>query len=182
MSKPGSKPGRSVNRAELAELFGVSLPTVDSWLRDGCPFVQKGAKGREWVLESATVHRWLVERAVGDVATACDGPADAMTADDAKRRKAVADAVVAEIAADEALDAVVDRQEAAADIAAFCVALRAALSNACAKLAGRAAVMTGAPEIQELAETEINRAFGSARAELAHRWADDQGPAGGAAG
>lgn len=177
-----SKPGQRVNRAELADLFGVSLPTVDAWIRDGCPFAVKGAKGREWAFESATVHRWLVDRAVADVAAGYEGEIGVITADEAKRRKAVADAVVAEIGADDALDEVVNRHEAAADVAGFCISLRTGLSNACAKLAGRAATMTGAPEIQEMAETEINRAFDSARAELAQRWGDDQGSEGGGAG
>lgn len=178
-----SKPGRSVNRAELAELFGVSLPTVDSWLRDGCPYAVQGAKGREWGFETGTVHRWLVDRAVGDVAAAYEGEIGTVTAEEAKRRKAVADAVVAEIAADQALDDVVNRHDAADDVASFCIALRAGLSNACAKLAGRAATMTSAPEIQELAETEINRAFDTAHAELASDWTDhEHQPSGGGAG
>ncbi|MGF7175858.1 terminase small subunit [Azospirillum doebereinerae] len=170
-----SKPGSRVNRAELADVFGVSLPTIDSWVRDGCPFAEKGAKGREWAFETANVHRWLVDRAVADVAAGYEGEIGGITAEEAKRRKAVADAVVAEIGADEALDQVVNRHEAAADVASFCISLRTGLSNACAKFAGRAAAMTGAPEIQALAEKEINQAFDSARDDLAKRWGDAQG-------
>lgn len=165
-----SKPGQRVNRAELADVFGVSLPTVDAWVRDGCPFAEKGAKGREWAFETADVHRWLVDRAVADVAAGYEGEIGVITADEAKRRKAVADAVVAEIKADEALNEVVNRHEAAADVAGFCISLRTGLSNAVAKIAGRAAAMTGAPEIQAMAEKEINQAFDAARDELVKAW------------
>jgi phage terminase Nu1 subunit (DNA packaging protein) len=51
------------NRAELARMFGIALTTVDTWLRLGCPFDQKGAPGREWVFDTADVARWREERA-----------------------------------------------------------------------------------------------------------------------
>lgn len=42
----------------LAEWFGVSVPSVDGWLRRGCPHVQKGDKGRPWVFDILEVARW----------------------------------------------------------------------------------------------------------------------------
>ena len=59
---PGSV--RKVNRAELAEVFGVSLPTVDAWVRAACPFDQRGTSGKKWVFDTADVFRWREERAV----------------------------------------------------------------------------------------------------------------------
>src|SRR5579883_1132301 len=34
-----------VNKAELARVFGVSAPTVDRWIVDGCPIVKGGSNG-----------------------------------------------------------------------------------------------------------------------------------------
>ena len=48
--------------------------------------------------------------------------------------------------------------------------LKSGLSNAAAKIAGRATTITSAPAIQEMAETELNRAFAAAKAELDIRW------------
>jgi phage terminase Nu1 subunit (DNA packaging protein) len=50
--------GREVNRTELAEINGVSLPTVESWVRRGCPVVQRGGRGRAWQFNTAEVRNW----------------------------------------------------------------------------------------------------------------------------
>jgi phage terminase Nu1 subunit (DNA packaging protein) len=49
-----------VNRAELASLFEVSLPTVDAWVRKGCPVVERGGRGREWKFHFSEVFNWRV--------------------------------------------------------------------------------------------------------------------------
>lgn len=54
------------NRTQLAEVFGVSMPTVDGWVRGGCPVVQRGSRGVEWVFDTAAVAKWLRDRAVTD--------------------------------------------------------------------------------------------------------------------
>lgn len=50
--------GRNVNRTELAEINGVSMPTVDDWVSRGCPVVQRGGRGRAWVFNTAEVRSW----------------------------------------------------------------------------------------------------------------------------
>ncbi len=58
--------GQKVNRRTLAGIFGVSLPTVDAWVRAGCPFDQRGSTGKEWVFDTADVGRWREERAAAE--------------------------------------------------------------------------------------------------------------------
>lgn len=84
--------GQKVNRKQLADVFGVSLPTVDAWVRQGCPSDQQGGRGREWVFDTADVMRWREELARAD-----GGGQD--TADDnaLKRRKLAADVRAAEL-------------------------------------------------------------------------------------
>lgn len=60
----GKGRGQKVNRGELAAVFGISLPTVDTWVRAGCPYDEKGqGKGRPWVFDTADVAAWREERA-----------------------------------------------------------------------------------------------------------------------
>ncbi len=84
--------GQKVNRKQIADVFGVSLPTVDAWLRAGCPYDQKGERGKEWVFDTADVMRWREQLARDDA-----GGQD--TQDDATldRRKKLAAARLAEL-------------------------------------------------------------------------------------
>lgn len=84
--------GRDVNRADLAAIFGVSLPTIDSWVKNGCPGVKSGiGKGGTWSFDTAAVARWREQRAA-------DEAAGDTVADEAalKRRKLFAETVAAE--------------------------------------------------------------------------------------
>lgn len=47
-----------VNRVEIANRCGVSLPTIDAWVRKGCPYVSRGSKGREWKFDVSAVFVW----------------------------------------------------------------------------------------------------------------------------
>lgn len=55
--------GQNCNRGELAEFFGVAPPTVDSWVRAGCPVVQKGQRGVAAVFNTADVADWRTMKA-----------------------------------------------------------------------------------------------------------------------
>ncbi|USZ80530.1 terminase small subunit [Serratia phage MQ-4] len=58
--------GQSVNRTALANIFGVALPTVDLWIRNGLPCVTRGGRGKQWEFDTAAVADWLRDRAVTD--------------------------------------------------------------------------------------------------------------------
>lgn len=58
--------GRIVNRSGLAELFGVALPTVDGWVRNGVPVVTRGGRGRQWEFDTAAVIDWIRDKAVSE--------------------------------------------------------------------------------------------------------------------
>ncbi|KAF1017681.1 MAG: hypothetical protein GAK31_00949 [Stenotrophomonas maltophilia] len=60
----GSPKGQNVNRSGLSAVFGVSLPTIDAWVRAGCPGVKVGSgKGGGWTFNTAEVVRWREQRA-----------------------------------------------------------------------------------------------------------------------
>jgi len=85
--------GNKVNRAELSSTFGVSLPTIDAWVRNGCPFDQKGmGKGKPWIFDTADVAAWREQKA-GDDAVG-DNDADEIKL---KKRKLAAETGKAEL-------------------------------------------------------------------------------------
>ncbi|HEV2679431.1 MAG TPA: terminase small subunit [Rhodanobacter sp.] len=84
--------GQKVNRKQLADVFGVSLPTIDAWLRAGCPFDQRGGSGKEWIFDTADVVRWREQRASDEA-----GGADVQDETALKKRKLSAEVRVAEL-------------------------------------------------------------------------------------
>jgi hypothetical protein len=49
---------RIKNKAEVAEFFGISVPTLDTWLRKGCPFIQQGNRGISWQFDILEIAKW----------------------------------------------------------------------------------------------------------------------------
>jgi phage terminase Nu1 subunit (DNA packaging protein) len=84
--------GTQVNRAGLADVFGVALTTIDTWVRAGCPVVQKGGRGQVWTFNTAAVARWREQSAAA--AAAGDAPDDA---EKLELRKLQAETLVAEL-------------------------------------------------------------------------------------
>lgn len=93
--KSVAKQARLLARGELAIEFDVSLTTVDSWRRRGIP--QEGTDAAPRFRTSAVVD-WLVERA-RQSATKDDGTIDLEAL---RRRRALADTELAELALEEA--------------------------------------------------------------------------------
>lgn len=54
--------GVKLNRSGIAEHLDVSLPTIDRWVKDGMPVVQRGGRGVEWVFDLADVIQWYANR------------------------------------------------------------------------------------------------------------------------
>ncbi len=84
--------GQKVNRGQLAGIFGVSLPTVDAWIKAGCPFVTRGGSGREWAFDTADVARWREDRAANEASGGTVQDADAL-----KLRKLAAETKIVEL-------------------------------------------------------------------------------------
>ena len=54
--KPAPKPEPLMSRGEAAEHFGVSLATLDRWVRKGAPFLRVGCVKR---FDRAELQAWL---------------------------------------------------------------------------------------------------------------------------
>lgn len=57
---------RKANKAEFAEFFGVSIPTVESWVRKGMPVLQRGSRTIPWVFDLMECVQWRVAPQVGE--------------------------------------------------------------------------------------------------------------------
>lgn len=49
---------RIASKAQCAEFFEVSLPTIEAWVRKGMPVVQVGAKGIAWEIDLLEACKW----------------------------------------------------------------------------------------------------------------------------
>lgn len=50
--------------ADICDIFGTTNQTVQVWVKQGCPFIQRGDRGIEWKFESGLVAKWREEQAV----------------------------------------------------------------------------------------------------------------------
>lgn len=92
MSSIKQKRGQAVTRSGLADVFGVALPTVDGWVRGGCPFIQRGGRGKEWTFNTADVAMWLREKSVQEATGETKADESEL-----RRRRLVADTEAAEL-------------------------------------------------------------------------------------
>jgi len=83
---------RIVSRASLADLQGVSPPTVDTWVRQGCPVVARGGRGKEWKFDNSEVTTWRIERKVAEATGA-----ERADEEELRRRKLAAETELAEL-------------------------------------------------------------------------------------
>ncbi|MCK7461100.1 MAG: DUF1441 family protein [Sphingobacterium sp.] len=49
---------RRANKAQVAQFFDISLPTVETWIRQGAPVAQRGARGVSWVIDLLALAEW----------------------------------------------------------------------------------------------------------------------------
>lgn len=122
MAKNGK--GQVVKKGDLCELFGVSIPTVDGWLRDGCPCISRGGRGVASEFNTAAVAQWLREKAREEGAgnTLADS-------DELKRRKLAAEAEKAELDLAKAKGEVAPVREFERATASIMAAIRTNMRN-----------------------------------------------------
>ena len=89
--------GVEVNKKDLADTLGISLPTVGDWVAKGCPAIQRGGNGdagvKAWVFNTADVMKWREQQIV--ISTI--GDSRSMDIDEARCRKTAAEASITEL-------------------------------------------------------------------------------------
>jgi phage terminase Nu1 subunit (DNA packaging protein) len=114
-----------VNRTELAEILGVSMPTITSWLGEGMPYVEGGGKGKPFVFDSVECIEWWAENkrrrkrspVPGSDPFAEDDSDRPESFEEAERRKMVANADKAELELAKLAGKVVEIDDCAAAVA-----------------------------------------------------------------
>lgn len=81
-----------VNRTELSLIYGKNVSTIDTWIRQGLPYEEKGSKGTGWLFDTTKVIAWR-ERQLREEASSTER----IELDEAKRRKVAAEAGILEI-------------------------------------------------------------------------------------
>lgn len=94
-----------VNRGQLADILGISHPTVTAWVREGMPYTREGSRSAEWEFETRPAIEWMAANklslkdkrlAKGKSGAGADDDAPE-TIEEAERRKMVANADKAEV-------------------------------------------------------------------------------------
>lgn len=167
-SKPRKKPA-NFSVSEMADLLGVNRGTLTRWLEiEGCPFVSRpDVPGGAWELAAADVIEWYVDReAKQRVEKAVkagffeadegiiDMPPSAWTADEAKRRKAIFDALIRQIDLDKASRSVTPNKDVTELVTREYGKLRESLSGVGAKVSVDFGADVGA-RTQELIEKAL---------------------------
>jgi hypothetical protein len=168
-----SVPNISYSLVKAAAVLGVHRSTLASWIDRGCPVDKRAIQslGIDWQVNIPDIVNWRITKAVEEAVSGYQDVSGGISKDEADRRRSVANAITAEIGADQMLGEVVWRHEAEADMASFCQVLKTGLSNASSRIASRAASIDSAPAIEDLCHSEMNRAFEAAQSELAAAWA-----------
>lgn len=155
--------GKQVNAKELADILGMTRHTVVEYAtKRGMPYVQAADRnaGTPWLFDTAQIFDWHREQAIQEslqYSGVASGP-DEIPKEEADRRKAVAQAALAEVELDEVKRTVVKVDDVAGIVAAEYAEVRSVLMNVPAKVAPTCAAYTKATEIQD----EIERAIADA--------------------
>lgn len=119
-----------VNRAQLAEILGVSRPTIDARIERGMPIEVKGSKGKEAKFDTEAVIKWHIDQALADFRPPEPGDDGAkISHKELARQKLEAETTIAQLELAKKLELVVLVEDVAATIADGLAKTRAALLN-----------------------------------------------------
>lgn len=65
---PDGVPDATINKKEIAAFLATTTVTLDSWLSQGLPALERGTNGREWKFRAADVWAWKCSRDAQEVA------------------------------------------------------------------------------------------------------------------
>jgi phage terminase Nu1 subunit (DNA packaging protein) len=155
---------RHVSMEQLALIIDRDTNTIRKWVNnEELPFVMKADRdlGKAWVFDTAEVIRWMEKRAADAVAQKLGGSAEGMTTEaEAKRRRAIAQAITAEIELAELLQSIVRISVVAERVAADYAEMRSRLIGVSDAVAAKMDADHAALVKKEVAD-EINVALAS---------------------
>lgn len=147
--------GVEVSKAELANLYGLSLPTIGQWVNKGCPWITKGAPGKQWKFNTADVATWREEH----IAQQVQGDTSQLDIDEARRRKLAAEAAMMELDLAKRRGEVIEIEQVAAIIGDDYANVRAKLLSLPTKLAPMLTGIEDPLECKALIERGVTEAL-----------------------
>lgn len=144
--------GQSCNRGEIAEFFGVTPPTVDGWVRAGCPCASRGQRGVPSSFNSADVANWLRLKAR-------DEGSGTVAADEAelKRRKLAAETATAELVLAKARELVAPLDQVERMVSRAFAEVRAGMRNIPSRVVGPLIGETNERQFKKVLLEEIDQ-------------------------
>lgn len=150
-----------VNRSQLAEILGVSEPTVDARLARGMPIKTKGKKGQPAEYETADVLEWHVRHQItrenprGNFDESFEDPAK-NSARELQRRKLQAETEMAEIELARKKGLVVLVEDVVSEFASAVANLRAQILNLPRRAAPLIVGETDVDNVKDTLDREVN--------------------------
>lgn len=161
--------GQIATRAGVADLWGVALTTVDTWVRNGCPVVQRGSRGIEWQFNTADVARWREDERAKQAAGAAP-----QNDEELDRRRKVADTLTAELTLAKARGEVAGVDQVERMMARAFADVRAGMRNIPGRVVTLIVGETDERKIKQVLKDEIDQVLESlANASLADPNEDD---------
>lgn len=165
---------------QAARCLGIDRNTLAKWLEAGAPFIERAEGNKPWVLSVPEIIEWKMEveksKAVeaalrkvspdGTVEGAIESIDDGqITLDEAKRRKAVADAVIREIQLDKEAGSVIPIEDVATVVAREYSAVRETILGIGPRVAPRIAGETDANIIAEAIREQVDESLSALQAD-----------------
>ncbi len=161
-SRRAASKDRLVSLKELASFLDRDRNTVTKWLDHGLPFVEKADRdlGKAWSFDTAEVVRWLEKRAADAAAEklGATGLEGKTSEEEAKRRRAVAAAIITELEAAEAVKTVVRVSHVVDRISSDYSEIRSRLMMLPDAIAGRVEASV-AQKVREVADKQVRSAL-----------------------
>lgn len=150
--------GSAVGLREFAALIGRSLDYITAATDEGMPVEVRGGKGKQWRIMTAPAIKWLMEREARRVGEKM-GDGRGLTIDDHKKRKAAADAAMAELTLAERKGELVDVAEVRRGWEHIAATVKARMLNIPDALAPEIALHTDIAQCQKLLTDRIRSAL-----------------------
>jgi len=157
---------RIVSLQELSTFLHRDRNTIYTWLKNGLPYIEEADKniGKAWSFDTAEVVRWLEKRAADSAVEKLGilGSDGKTSEDEAKRRRAVAAAIITELEAAESVKTVVRVSHVVDRISKDYSEIRSRLMMLPDAIAGRVEASV-AQKVREVADKQVRSALETLR-------------------
>lgn len=163
----------SLGRASLsqaAKLLGKDRNTIAKYVEKGMPFLQKADKatGKPWIFYIPHCVKWLEEQAASAAASAAGGSDNGgLSEGEGKRRKVIAQAVIAELRASESMRSLVPFSFVVDTVGKEYMEVRQRLMALPDYLSSRVDA-DYAPVIRKIADEQVRDVLSSLRVDIDH--------------